>query len=180
LAGAPNPSSVSPGGTSTAAITITSANSYAGSVKLSCAISPVVSPAPTCSLGSTNPVAVTGAGASATLTFTAIGPSTAAFRHSASALYMLWLPLPGLALIGLGLGSGPSRRKKKLFGFLLLWLLLAGLIVLPACGTSGNAGGGGTNNSGTPAGTYTITITGKDANNLTQSNTAPTVSIVVN
>jgi hypothetical protein len=95
--------------------------------------------------------------------------------------YAVWLPLPGLALIGLGFGSGPSRRKrKKLLGFLLLWLLLAGLILLPACGTSGNAGSGGTHSGGTPAGTYTITISGKDANNLTQSDAAPTVSIVVN
>jgi hypothetical protein len=35
-------------------------------------------------------------------------------------------------------------------------------------------------NPGTPAGTYTLTITGKDANGLTQSNTAPTVSVTVN
>jgi len=176
--GTPNPTSVSPGGASTASITVTSANSYAGSVKLSCAISPVVSPSPTCSIGGTNPVAVTTAGASASLTFTTVGPPTATSRHSSGMLYAVWLPLPGLALIGLGFGSGPSRRK-KLFGCSLLCVLLASLIVLPACGTSGNAGSGGTNH-GTPAGTYTITITGKDANNLTQANTAPTVSVVVN
>ena len=176
-AGTASPASVRPGGTSTAPVTVASANTYVGSVTLSCSISPVVSPAPTCSLGGTNPVAVTSAGGSATLTFTAIGPSAALFRHSPSALYAVWLPIPGLALIGLGLGSGPSRRKKWL-GCLALWMVLASLIVLPACGAAGNAGGGG--NSGTPAGTYTITITGKDKNNLTQSNTAPAVSVTVN
>ena len=97
------------------------------------------------------------------------------FRRSTS-LYALWLPLPGLALIGLGFGSG-SRRNKVLG--LLLWMILASLIVLPACGSVGKGGGGGTN-PGTPAGTYTVTITGKDANSVTQSNTAPTVTITVN
>ncbi len=121
---------------------------------------------------------VTSAGASATLTFTTVGTARAMSRHSSGILYAVWLPLPALALIGLGIGSGPSRRK-KLWGCLLLWCLLATLIVLPACGTSGNAGTGGTPSAGTPAGTYTITITGKDANNLTQSNPAPTVSVVV-
>jgi hypothetical protein len=92
--------------------------------------------------------------------------------------YALWLPLPGLALIGVGFGSKDSRRK-KILGFLLLWIVLAGLTILPACGSGGGNGGGG-GGSGTPAGTYTITITGKDANGLTQSNTAPTVSVTVN
>jgi CheY-like chemotaxis protein len=40
------------------------------------------------------------------------------------------------------------------------------------------AGGG---NSGTPAGTYTVTISGTDANRVTQSNIAPTtVGVAVN
>jgi hypothetical protein len=58
--------------------------------------------------------------------------------------------------------------------------VLVGLIILPACGSGGGNGGGGGGSSGTPAGNYTITITGKDANGLIQSNTAPTVSVTVN
>jgi hypothetical protein len=177
-AGTASPSSISPGGSSTAAITVTPANNYAGSVTLSCSIAPVVSPAPTCSFGSSSPVAVTSAGGSATLAFTTVGASAAMLRRS-SIFYALWLPVPGLALIGFGFGSRGSRRK-KLLGFLLLWIVLASLIILPACGSSGSGGGGGGGGSGTPAGTYTITITGKDANGLTQSNTAPTVSVTVN
>ena len=34
--------------------------------------------------------------------------------------------------------------------------------------------------NGTPSGTYTITITGKDANGVTQTGSAPTVTAVVN
>jgi hypothetical protein len=123
-------------------------------------------------------VAVTSTGGSATLTFTTVGASASMLRHS-SMFYAFWLPLPGLALIGFGFGSRDPRRK-KLLGFLLLWIVVTGLIILPACGSNGNNGGGGGGSSGTPAGTYTITITGKDANGLTQSNTAPTVSVTVN
>jgi hypothetical protein len=92
--------------------------------------------------------------------------------------YALWLPVPGLALIGLGFGSGSSRRR-NLMGLLLLWTVLAGLIVLPACGSSGGGGGGG-GNGGTPAGTYTVTISGTDANGVTQSNAPTNVSVAVN
>jgi chitodextrinase len=37
-----------------------------------------------------------------------------------------------------------------------------------------------TTSNGTPAGTYTITITGKDANGVTQTGNAATVSVTVN
>jgi trimeric autotransporter adhesin len=97
-----------------------------------------------------------------------------------SMFYALWLPVPALALIGMGFGSSSSRRK-NLMGLLLLCTVLASLIVLPACGSSSGGGGGGGGNGGTPAGTYTVTISGTDANGVTQSNTAPTtVSVAVN
>lgn len=169
-----NPTSVDPGSSTTATVTVAPATGYTGSVTLSCSIAPVVSPAPTCSFGATNPVTVTSAGGTATVTFTAIGSSGAMMRNS-GVLYALFLPVPGLALIGLGLGSRGTRKKR--FGFLLLWMLLAWVVILPACG-SGSSGGGG--NSGTPAGNYTVTINGKDANGATQSNAAPTVTVTVN
>jgi hypothetical protein len=176
-AGTASPTSVSPGSSATATVSVVPASGYTGTVTLSCSIAPVVTPAPTCSFGSTSPVTVTSTGGSATLTFTTIGPSAAMIRRS-GILYALWLPVPGLALIGLGFGSRSSRRK-NLMGLLLLWTVLASLIVLPACGSSSGGGGGG--NSGTPAGTYTVTISGADANGVTQSNTAPTtVSVAVN
>jgi len=88
-----------------------------------------------------------------------------------------WLPLPGLLLMRAGFVSGSSRRKKML-GLFALWTVLAMTVLLPGCGNSSNTGG--TGNPGTPAGTYQITISGKDANNVIQSNSAPTVSITVN
>jgi hypothetical protein len=180
-AGTPNPATINPGSISTIQLSLASANGYTGSVMLACSVAPVVSPAATCSIGNTNPVTVTSAGGSAMLTFTTVGPTTTS-RNAAGMLNALWLPLPALAFIGFSVRSGSARRK-KIVGLMALWALLAFTIVLPACG-----GGGGMNNtpkkgsttSGTPAGTYTITITGKDANGLAQSNAAPTVTITVN
>jgi trimeric autotransporter adhesin len=68
----------------------------------------------------------------------------------------MWLPVGGLAL----LGAGFTSRKKKLWSFLLGCLLFSGLIFLAACGGSSSSGGGGGGHPGTPAGTYTITVTG--------------------
>lgn len=177
-AAAAAPASISPGGTSSSTVTVTSSNGYTGSVTLTCAVTSTVtftSSQASCSFGNTSPVTVTSGGGSATVTFSTVAASAALLRRS-TAFYAIWLPLPGLALLGLGLGSRRSRQK-KLLGCFFLWMVLASLIILPACGGSGNKGGG---SSGTPAGTYTLTITGKDANSLTQSNTAPTVTITVN
>jgi len=67
------------------------------------------------------------------------------------------LPIGGLAL----LGTGFTSRKKKLWGFLLACLLFSGLIFMAACGGSSSSGGGG--QPGTPAGPYTVTVTGTGA-----------------
>jgi hypothetical protein len=179
-ASAPTQGAVSPGGSSQATVTLTPANGYTGTVTLSCSIAPVVTPAPTCSFGSTNPVSVGASGGSATLTFTTVGASAMAV-HS-SLLYVVILPVPAIALIGTWFRPRSDHRR-KLLGFCLFCIVLSGLMVIPACGGSGNSGGGGGGgggNSATPAGTYTVTITGTDGNGLAQSDTAPTVTIIVN
>lgn len=176
--GTPTAGTISPGGSSQATVTVASINGYAGSVTLSCTVAPVVSPAPTCSFGNTNPVSVTSGGGSATLTFNTVGPSAAAAYSQV--LYALLLPVPGLALIGAGFGSR-ARRKRRLLGLSLLSLVLALVIAIPACGGGGNSSPPPPPpaNNGTPAGTYSVTITGKDASGATQTNTAPTVTITV-
>ncbi len=289
-AGTANPTSVNAGSSSTAMVTVTPANGYAGSVTLSCSISPVVSGsgAPTCSL--TNPVSITAGAATSTLMFNTVAPGGAAAHQAASgravnvptlsapgprsALYASWI-ISGLTLIGLGVGSHGSVKnsshRRKLLGFALFWTILAGLIFLPACGGGSGGGGGGggcssapsvptglaassitstgatltwtassvgsgcsvsgytvyqngasiatvaspsynvtglsgstqysfsvaasdsagasaqatainvtTLSSGTPSGTYTITITGKDAAGVTQSGNPATVTVTVN
>jgi hypothetical protein len=178
-AGAANPASVSPGGSSSATITVTPANSYTGTVTLSCSILPVVTgaDAPTCSFGNTSPVSITNGSNTATMTFNTVPASTA--MNLTNTLYAMWVTVPGLALIGLGFGSA-SLRRRKLRGVMLFGVILCGLIASSGCGGGSGSGGGG-GNPGTPAGSYTVTITGKDATGLTQSNTSPvTVAITVN
>jgi hypothetical protein len=78
------------------------------------------------------------------------------------------LPIGGLAL----LGTGVTSRRKKLWGFLLGCLLFSTLIILPACGGgSSSGGGGGGGHPGTPAGPYTVTVTGTSGS-LTHTATA--------
>ena len=172
LSASPTHGTVSPGGSSTATVTVSSANGYTGSVTLLCTISPVVTgaTAPTCGFASTSPVKVTSSGGTATMTFTTVVSSAATLRSS-NVFYARLLPISGVALIGFGLGlRGP--RRNKLRGLLFLGML-AGLLILPACG-----GGGGTP-AGTPGVTYTITITGTDASHATQSGAAATVTVTV-
>lgn len=68
--------------------------------------------------------------------------------------YATWLPVGGLSLLGLGVGVGYKRRR-WLAGVLLG--LIAGIILLQgACGSTSSQ----TSSGGTPAGTYSIIITG--------------------
>ena len=69
--------------------------------------------------------------------------------------YALSLPLIGLVATPVGVGSGQKRKRGKLAGLALACMLFAGMAFQVACGSS--SGGG---SRGTPAGTYTITITG--------------------
>lgn len=200
-AGTANPTSLNAGSSSTATVTVTPANGYTGSITLSCSISPVVSgtSAPTCSL--TNPVSVASSAATSTLTFNTVAPVAAHANRAASLcvssepacnaahrwkqLSALSIAFPALTLICLGFGRGYGARgspRIKLSGFFLLLSMSASMIMLSACGggSSGGGGGGGGLSGGTPSGTYTITITAKDANNVSQTGNPATVTVTVN
>jgi len=76
-------------------------------------------------------------------------------RRRAGPLYAAWLPISGLAFLGMGIGSKVSRRRKWLAGLLVAAVLV--MIGLQAgCGSSSQQ----SITSGTPAGTYTLTVTG--------------------
>jgi hypothetical protein len=182
--GTASPSSITPGSSTSATVTVNPQPGYTGTIQLACSISPTITTsaaatAPTCSLSPTSVQVTVGETSppTATLTFTSAKAAGAALQLPRNIFYALWLPVPGLALIGVGLRSRSSRRK-RLWGFLLLGLLLTGLIAAPACVSTKHLG-----NVGTPPGQYTVSVTGLDSNGLSQasnpSGTTNTVTVTV-
>lgn len=74
----------------------------------------------------------------------------------------------GLPFVGIFLIASPKRRREGMFVGLMM---LAFLVMLPACGGGGNGGGNKQKQDpGTPAGTYTVTVTATGGS-LTESGT---------
>jgi len=179
--GVASPTSIGPGDTSTATVTVNPQPGYQGTINLSCNILPAIqgdpvtaATPPTCSLSPTSVTVTTGETAppTTTLTFTAASPTKTASLTRGNFLYALWI-VPGIALTGLGFSPRNSRRK-RLLGFIVLGMLLAALVALPACVSYNHLG-----NVGTPPGTYTVNVTGIDSNNLTQATNAAGTSNTV-
>jgi hypothetical protein len=166
-----NPASVSAGSSATSTVTITPLNGYAGTVNLSCSVTGSGSPLPQCSIGSAS-------GNSSTMTVTTTGAARAS-RQTRSWIYALWLPILGLSFAGFRLQTCGSA-KGRLLSFLLFGSVMTLLFLLPACGGSSGGGGGGGGCSGcTPAGTYTVTVTGTDSANSNLSH-AVALNLTVN
>jgi hypothetical protein len=167
-----SPSSVTPGGTASSTATITgSGNFNVNSVMLSCTVTPVVTLPPTCQLGAI-------ANGQSTVSVSTTGPSsllTPSHNHHSGLFYAMFLPIGGMAFLGVGF-AGKSNRK-KLIGFLLVCIVLSGLVFLASC-SGGNSQPGGGGNAGTPAGTYTITVTGT-ATGFTQGGNSPQLTLTV-
>jgi hypothetical protein len=122
--------------------------SYAGTINFtasSCSGLPALS---NCSF---TPTSLTGSGSVSVLVATT-GPSSVA-EHKARAFSSTWWTSTSMLLVGgLFLLMNPSRRRQST---LLGLLILALIVTLPSC----SSGGGGGGNGGTPAGTYTVTVT---------------------
>lgn len=175
--GATTPSSVAPGSSGSSTVTLTSLFGTSPQVTLSCSVSGSGTPLPSCSANSAfsaNPVTPTTAGATATLTITTTG-SAAAKSHSSGLIYALWLPVVGFALIGMRFSTADSR-KRKVLGFFLLGIVMTMLFFLPACGGSSSGGGGGGCSGCTPAGSYTVTITGTQGSSTQSTQVTLTVN----
>jgi uncharacterized repeat protein (TIGR01451 family) len=126
---------------------------YNSQISLSCSGLPTGA---TCAF-STTPVTIPSSApvsSVATINTTARPVTTAAVPFSNPG-YGTWLPVSGLALVGFGIGGRTSRRR------LLAGLVVSGFIGLTllqqACSSSKSTT---TPTTGTPAGTYTVTITG--------------------
>jgi uncharacterized repeat protein (TIGR01451 family) len=144
---------VAAGNTATYTATVTPAGNYTASISLSC---PSGLPSGTggCTF-STNPITLSGTSPSSvqiSITTTPRTSTTGALRHTGP-MYAIFLPIGGLTLLGFGLG-GKYTRRQRVVGLLMLLLLVSLVAMQPACSHSSST----TINSGTPAGTYAVTV----------------------
>jgi hypothetical protein len=157
LTAGPTTQTVSPGASGASVITIHPTGGFTGTVALTCSVTPIVSEGPVCSLPTS---ATTTANLSVSTT-----AATAAVGHSSSIFYAMLLPLTGMTLLGVSFGS----RRKKVLGILLVFLMASGLLFLSSCSSGSSTTH--TGNPGTPAGAYTVTVTGTSGSLAAQTTT---------
>jgi len=154
-------------------VTVTPTGSFPDSVSLSCCsglpanVGTVVF--------TTNPISnlTNGSAASSTVTIPTIMRPTTTTRlwQKGGPLYASWLSVSGLGLLGISIGGAISRKRR-----IVMALLIGGLFALiglqSACGSSGSST---TTVTGTPAGTYNLTLT---ATSGTATRTFPVTLVV--
>lgn len=124
---------------------------YSSGITISCSNLP---PATTCH-PSTSPVTLSNSsGASVVLSVatTARPTTTASANFFTRRVYAIWLMIPAMVFVGIG----GNRRRRRIFGFLTLCMLLSLTLLIPACSSSGKQQAPV---AGTPAGNYSITVT---------------------
>jgi hypothetical protein len=164
-----SPSSVNPGQTATSTVSLNLLNAFDNPVSLACAVTPVQAGSPTCSLSSNSVTFDPEGKASATVTVTAGAVAAslrvpAATRGGFNPSSLGWLPVAGFAFIGINVSRSCSRKGKG--NFLASAAVLAGLILLVACGGA---------SSNPPPVNYAITVTAMSGS--TQHSTALTLTV---
>lgn len=171
---------VSPGQSANYTLTIAPGGGFNHSVALSCSGAPAGS---TCLLSTnsvnlsgsnstTVQVAVTTAGNSASLTSPFDVLPTSGNRL---AMWPALSGLPGLALVGMWVGCSRKRRSRVLFGLAVLCLAVGTCSSGCGGGQSMKSGGSG----GTPAGTYTISVTGTFSSGATSLTHTTKLTMIV-
>jgi hypothetical protein len=173
-ASAASPASVTPGQPSTSTVTITPKNGFNPSgVAFTCSVAPTSDPSLACAFGKLSVVNDIG---SATLTITPAATASAQLApppgRNSRAMLIFTLLIPGMLLGTVGI---VKQDRSKLLGWVLAIAVLGSCLLQGACGSAGGAKTPSTD-GGTPAGLYTVTVTGSA--NGTQHTT--TVSIKVN
>ncbi len=148
-----NPSSqtVVAGNTATYTVQVSPVVTFGANVSLSCSAAPAGA---SCGF---NPQSLTFNGPSAqssilSLTTTSRPPTTISSTRGRGLTYAFLLMVPGMALVGLG---GKKGRRNRLLGLVLVLALFSFIVPLPACSRAKQQ----PVVSGTPAGTYTLTVT---------------------
>jgi len=177
--------SIAPGQSATATVTVSSTAGYTGTVTLTCQLQSTTASGgdgATCTGGGTPGISLTGGTSSGTVVFTVgtTAPSSASLRYP---------DLPGKGWMGAGGGAVlallvffgiPARRRswRQMLGMLVL---MAALGCLSACGGGGSSGGGGGGQSdpGTTAGTYTFLVQGTGTPSVTPA-VSTTFTVTVN
>jgi FG-GAP-like repeat len=159
LAASPARASMAAGTSKKFTLTVTPLDSFVTAITFSCGGLPAHA---SCTF---DPASITPNASKATSTLTiTTAASTAslapAFGYRPNLLFALWLVVPAIVLSTRG---GSTSDRRKLLICYLAFLLAAGCLVQVACGggsNGSNRGGGGGGAGGTPAGNYTVTITG--------------------
>jgi hypothetical protein len=156
VAATPASGSVSPGQTTTFTLKVSPVAGYSGTVNFSCGALPSLA---VCSFA---PASVTpsGSAVSSTLTLTTVAATS---MLKSERPFGPWIPAGGLAIAGvMGLAIAPGRRRRwnRQLRLLSWWFLLASLsLAVVGCG----GGNRMPSNPGTPAGTYSISVSASDS-----------------
>jgi probable HAF family extracellular repeat protein len=143
------PTTVPEGGSATSTLTVSAYGGFGGAVTFTCSVQPTAAPAPTCLF---SPRSVT-SGTPVTLTVTTTAPTSALRRGTRSGLlYAFLLPLSGLFAMVLRFGP-QQKRDRRITAAAFAGVLFAGVVFQAACGAKPPT-------PGTPAGEYSITVTG--------------------
>jgi FG-GAP-like repeat len=149
---------VTPGQSTSFTLALTPGRAFSGTVSLSCAVTPVVTHAPTCALSSSS-VQLNGAAQSVTVMVGTTAPATAITAPHVD-FRMPTMPFIGrmwsITYIGLIWLALRYRRSPALIGSLLLILSVA---VVAGCGDSVATTPPPASTPGTPSGTFTVTVT---------------------
>jgi len=125
---------------------------FGATVALSCGALPAGS---TCTFAPSNSVTLNGP-QSVTLNLTTTPqPVTTAGSATWRPLYAFWLMIPAMAVLGLGSRAKRGGKLSRLVGVLMLSAFLALVLLQPSC----SSGRTQPPVSGTPTGTYSLTVT---------------------
>ncbi len=168
------PASIAAGASSTSTITVAPTGGFTGTVALTCAVTGGGTPAPTCAFSLSSVASASGA-STLTVKTTASRSISGALRPPSSrpGRGAGWLAASSGALFaGIFLLGVPRRRRRITgLGIMLLVFFAAGV----GCGGGSSSSGGSTQSGGTPAGTYTVTVTATSGTNV--QTTALTVTV---